>query len=284
MNISREQALDCLRSNDLIGIGMEADAVRRRLHPEGVVTYAIEVGDELASDADDRGASGLVLRGGRPLEELEARLEGVRTRFPRLTVGGLTATDVLRAGPEIGETLRRLSAAGLSWLGGWDAQVLDEGFRQGACCVADWLRIHRAAHAVGIPTMATMTFGQGETHAQRITHLELISALQAESGGFRAFTPATFRHSSPVDDATSVEYLKVLATCRIVLETIPHMQAYWPAQGVKVLQMGLRFGASDAGTAAQEPGTSEEDLRRMIRDAGFRPAQRDSCFKMIFLE
>src|SRR6476620_12085920 len=42
MGISREQALDCFRSDDLIGIGMEADAVRRRLHPEGVVSYIID--------------------------------------------------------------------------------------------------------------------------------------------------------------------------------------------------------------------------------------------------
>jgi cyclic dehypoxanthinyl futalosine synthase len=40
--ISREQALDLFRSDDLIGIGMEADAVRRRLHPEGVVSYIID--------------------------------------------------------------------------------------------------------------------------------------------------------------------------------------------------------------------------------------------------
>ena len=42
MGISREQALDCFNSDDLIGIGMEADAVRRGLHPEGVASYAIE--------------------------------------------------------------------------------------------------------------------------------------------------------------------------------------------------------------------------------------------------
>jgi len=29
-------------SDDLIGIGMEADAVRRQLHPEGTVTYIID--------------------------------------------------------------------------------------------------------------------------------------------------------------------------------------------------------------------------------------------------
>ena len=42
MGISRSEALDCFASDDLIGIGMEADAVRRRLHPEGVVSYVID--------------------------------------------------------------------------------------------------------------------------------------------------------------------------------------------------------------------------------------------------
>ena len=42
MGISRKEALDYLQSDDLIGIGMEADAVRRRLHPEGVVTYTLD--------------------------------------------------------------------------------------------------------------------------------------------------------------------------------------------------------------------------------------------------
>src|SRR5580658_7807776 len=42
MGISRKEALDCFASDDLIGIGMEADAVRRKLHPEGVVTYSLD--------------------------------------------------------------------------------------------------------------------------------------------------------------------------------------------------------------------------------------------------
>src|SRR5712691_1358919 len=40
--ISREQALDLFESDDLIGIGMAADAVRRKLHPENVVSYIID--------------------------------------------------------------------------------------------------------------------------------------------------------------------------------------------------------------------------------------------------
>src|SRR5258708_5919412 len=42
MSLTKQQALEMFRSDDLIGIGMEADAVRRKLHPEGTVTYIID--------------------------------------------------------------------------------------------------------------------------------------------------------------------------------------------------------------------------------------------------
>ena len=40
--MTREEAIDIYRSDDLIGIGMAADAVRRRLHPHGIVSYIID--------------------------------------------------------------------------------------------------------------------------------------------------------------------------------------------------------------------------------------------------
>src|SRR5471032_1023927 len=40
--ISRAEAIDMFQSDDLIGLGMEADAVRRRHHPEGIVSYIID--------------------------------------------------------------------------------------------------------------------------------------------------------------------------------------------------------------------------------------------------
>ncbi len=42
MGLTNSQALELLRSDDLIGIGMEADAVRKRLHPGNVVTYQVD--------------------------------------------------------------------------------------------------------------------------------------------------------------------------------------------------------------------------------------------------
>lgn len=42
MSLTNSQALEMLRSDDLIGLGMQADAVRERLHPGGVITYQID--------------------------------------------------------------------------------------------------------------------------------------------------------------------------------------------------------------------------------------------------
>jgi len=42
MALSNTQALDMLQADDLIGLGMEADALRQRLHPGNVVTYIVD--------------------------------------------------------------------------------------------------------------------------------------------------------------------------------------------------------------------------------------------------
>src|SRR3954454_20621773 len=40
--ITREEASDLFQSDDLVGIGMQADAIRRKVHPHGVVSYIID--------------------------------------------------------------------------------------------------------------------------------------------------------------------------------------------------------------------------------------------------
>ena len=66
-----------------------------------------------------------------------------------------------------------------------------------------------------------------------------------------------------------------------------------PAQGLKVLEVALNFGGNDVGSIMIEEnvvsaaGThhraSEEELRRLIRDAGFVPKQRDTLYRTYFL-
>ena len=71
------------------------------------------------------------------------------------------------------------------------------------------------------------------------------------------------------------------------------MQTSWVTQGLKVCQLGLRFGGNDVGSIMLEENVvsqaganfhaSEEDLRRIIRDAGFIPKQRDTLYRTYFL-
>jgi cyclic dehypoxanthinyl futalosine synthase len=289
MGITPEQALDCFASDDLIGIGMEADAIRRQLHPEGVVTYVLDAPIDLTSTipvesqitaALDEGATGITLwnTSNLDLAALETLFASIRTRFPALSITALSAPELVQLAQNIplDSLLSRLRAAGLSAILGDGAESLGH---------AEWLRIHRAAHLAGIPSTAELTFGLEDSLQQRSEFLDAIQTLQTETLGFLAFTltAAPSATGRDLDDPTAVEYLKTLAICRMILTNIPDIQPNLRQQGLKVLQMGLRFGANDAGSPLAAKSAPEEEVRRLIRDAGFQPAQRDPLHRTLFL-
>ena len=295
MPISPEQALDCFTSDDLIGIGMEADAIRRQLHPESVVTYTVDsvidpsapIVPQVEAAVED-GATGVILSTPPPLglPALEFLLSTIREAHPAIRIQALSAPEIVilaqTTGLAPGEVLVRLKATGLDTLPGAGASCKEP---------TSWLSIHRAAHRAGVLTTAEMLFGAGETMAQRVGFLEALRTLQSETNGFLAFTltSAPSPTGRDLDDPTAVEYLKTLAICRMVLDNIPHIQISAHHQGLKVLQMSLRFGGNDAGSvrpiaiSKHSQDASEEEIRRIIRDAGFRPAQRDTLYRTLFL-
>jgi cyclic dehypoxanthinyl futalosine synthase len=310
MGISREQALDCFRSDDLVGIGMEADAVRRRLHPEGVVSYVVDRRIDCAGALDgtsdfagalericaeiaetiDLGGSGVRLASGdrgmdrERFDKFESMLRAIRLRFSTPWIEGPAATEIAAMAASCGstpqETLARLRDAGLDSIAADGVNLLREA------SVAQWLEVHRAAHALGMRTAAAMIFGAGETMEQRVEFLDAVRRLQQETGGFSAFLPVAADTSGgrELDGVTAVERLKTLAISRMFLDNIENVQASSEGSRLKVLQMGLRFGGNDAGSATLAgDGGSEEDLRRIIRDAGFMPAQRDPVYRTMML-
>jgi cyclic dehypoxanthinyl futalosine synthase len=347
MSLTKQEALDLFRSDDLIGIGMAADAVRKKLHPEGVVTYVIdrninytnlcteyctfcafyapvkgpgrakgyvldhEVIYDKIRETVDLGGTGILMQGGLnpdlPLEWYEKLLRGIKQRFPRVHLHCFSASEILffaeLSGLTLRDTIARLRDAGLDSIPGGGAEILDDEVRYKVarlkCLTDDWLRVHRTAHQLGMRTTATMMFGCGEKLEHRINHFQHIHDLQEETGGFTAFIPWTFQpHNTALggrgwDETTSVEYLKTLAIARLFLTNIKNVQASWVTQGLKVLQLGLRFGGNDVGSVMLEENvvkaagvsncTTEEELRHIIRDAGFRPAQRDTLYRMFFL-
>src|ERR1700761_2202343 len=316
MGISRNEALDCFRSDDLIGIGMEADAVRRRLHPEGVVSYVIDgrvtyTGSatgagfdplcEKISEIVARGGHGVMLQGevtpALTISWFDGLFRSIKKRFPTIWLHSLSASEILsiaeQSGATVPDTIARLHDAGLDSIPGDDAGILDDEVQQGTrhkWTAKDWLAVHRAAHRLGIQTTATMTFGCGETMEHRVNHMEALRSLQEETNGFASFTPWSFSPKAALmqgfEEATAVEYLKSLAISRMFLDNVPNIQSNLETQGLKVLQVGLRFGGNDVGSVMLAEGANaatEEQLRQVIRDAGFKPVQRDTVYRTMFL-
>ena len=341
--VTKEQALEMFASDDLIGIGMEADAARRKFHPHGVATYIIDRNinhtnlcteycsfcafyrpmghaegyvlpkEEIYSKIQetlDLGGTGVLMQGGvnpdLKIEYFEDLFQSIKQRY-RIHLHCLSAPEILTiaevSGLTIRETIARLRDAGLDSIPGAGAEVLDDEVRHSIarlkCNTEDWINVHRTAHQIGLNTTATMMFGCGETFEHRVNHLETLRRLQEETGGFTAFIPWPFQPENTAlgrkvkEETTAVDFLKTLAISRLYLDNFINVQTSWVTQGLKICQLGLRFGGNDVGSVMLEEnvvrpaGTqhhaTEEDLRRIIRDAGFVPKQRDTLYRTIYL-
>jgi cyclic dehypoxanthinyl futalosine synthase len=90
-----------------------------------------------------------------------------------------------------------------------------------------------------------MMFGTGETIEQRMNHFDIVRQIQEDTGGFTAFIPWSFparEHFARAfvkQEATAVEYLKMLALSRLYLENIENIQSSWVTPGLKTCQLGL---------------------------------------------
>jgi cyclic dehypoxanthinyl futalosine synthase len=312
MTLTPSIALDALATDDLLGLGMEADALRRTLHPVPAATYIVSAaaaaycsGQHLPGAAEDPfaaadavldcGGCDLILSAPASLVEAESTLRALASRCPGLAVHGFSAENVLRwsAPSALGDTLARLRDAGLQSLGAGAALVLDDAIRAGfdVSSSADWLAVHRAAHQVGLPTFAALVIGLGETPEARIAHLAALRDLEEHAPGFAAFTVSVHHDlARREEEATAADYLKTLATARLLLENVAHVGADWSVQGPKILELALRFGADDAGAVpprhtlpAPAHHSGEAELRRLLRDAGFRPTPRDLLYRRCLL-
>ncbi|MBB5055938.1 cyclic dehypoxanthinyl futalosine synthase [Granulicella aggregans] len=295
MGISQQQALDCFRSDDLIGIGMEADAIRRGLHPDGIVTYVVDRSFQFGSTAEhlldvvgsavDGGVAAIRLTGDAPsLEDMESVLTALRARFPSLRMQALTSKDVMVMAQESGvpedQILARLRAAGLDAIEGGRLGVSPER----------WLAVHAAAHRVGLHSRAELTFGGDTTAEELVEQLLALRALQEETAGFTGLSLSGYKPDSEraeFEQPTAVEYLRTLAIARMVLDNFENIESSGIDQGLKVMQMAFRFGANDGGavppTNSDRAGFTEADLRRVIRDAGFAPVERDALYQTFYL-
>jgi cyclic dehypoxanthinyl futalosine synthase len=257
------------------------------------------------------GGTGVLMQGGlHPdlrIEFYENMLSSIKQKFPQIHLHCFSAPEVTCiaevSGLSLRDTIARLRDAGLDSIPGGGAEILDDEIRgriaRLKCTSAEWEEVHRAAHSLGMRTTATMMFGCGEEFRHRVNHLECIRRLQEDTGGFTAFIPWIFApENTPlgkkVPQTTAFDYLKTLAISRLYLDNIDHVQSSWLTPGIKICQVGLQFGADDVGSILIEENvvhaagvrnrTNEIELRRIISDAGFIPAQRDTLYRSYFLK
>ena len=319
------------QGGDLLQLGMLADTIRHRKHPDKVVTYVIDRNinytdicisgckfcaffkapeeksgyllsfAELAEKIRETQALGgtqILLQGGlhpgQPFEYYEDMVRSMKSTG--IHVHGFSPPEVCHfaklSGLSVPEVLRRLIAAGLDSIPGGGAEILSDRVRNALApnkCTADeWLAVMEEAHAQGLRTTATMMFGHVETREERLEHLRRLRQLQDRTGGFTAFIPWPFQSGNSAltntDKTTAVGYLKTLALSRIYLDNFDNVQASWVTQGPKIAQLSLSFGANDFGSTMIEENVvaaagvsfrlSEKEIRELVIEAGFEPAQR----------
>ena len=254
------------------------------------------------------GGTAVLMQGGHNpdlgLDWYQDLFRSIKARYP-IHLHALSPSEVQHIARKerlgVSETLSRLRDAGLDSLPGGGAEILSDRVRRiispKKTTSQEWLAIMRSAHRLGISTTATMMWGHVETLDERIEHLRRIRELQDELHGFRAFISWTFQPANTelarevTWFPTSFDYLLMQAVCRIYLDNIDHIQSSWVTQGMKVGQVALFFGADDMGSIMIEEnvvsaaGTTHragvEDFLHTIRNAGFRPAQRDTLYRSV---
>ncbi|MBI2354288.1 MAG: dehypoxanthine futalosine cyclase [Deltaproteobacteria bacterium] len=226
----------------------------------------------------------------------------IKARFPTIQNHSLSPAEVVSIATNsdltLDETLLRLKGAGLDSIPGGGAEILVDEVRAGISPKKigwrRWADVMLKAAALGMPTTATMMFGSREKPEDIVEHLFRVRELQAAGASFTAFIPWTYQPGNTELGGTSasgVEYLKVLALSRIVLDNIPNLQASWVTQGGKMAQVALFFGANDLGGTMLEENVvaaagcsfrmSRDEMIALIRGAGFRAVQRTTTYRIV---
>jgi aminodeoxyfutalosine synthase len=233
-------------------------------------------------------------------------LRELKTALPQVTLKAFTATEIHWfeeiSGLPAEAVLDELIDAGLESLTGGGAEIFAWEVREKIVDHKthweDWSRLHRLAHSKGLRTPATMLYGHIEEPRHRVDHVLRLRELQDETGGFVVFIPLRFHNDnnrlSYLPMATGAEALKTFAVSRLLLDNFDHVKVFWVMHGLSTAQLALNHGADDIDGSVVEYkithdadgfGTPDkltrEDLLDLIRDAGFRPVERNTRYEVL---
>jgi len=291
-------------------------------HEENYTQTVDEISERI-EELESLGGSRILMQGGvnpeLPFEWYTDLLSELSIRHPSISLDCFSPIEIEGIAEVSGfstlEVLSRFRDSGLHGLPGGGAEMLVDSIRSGISprkgSSENWLKVMGEAQSLGLITSATNVFGFGESHVQRVEHMEKIRSLQDSSisSGYPGFTsfiswPVILennafgkigrRRNSTGLGAGAVEYLRHVAVSRIFMSNIDHIQSSWPTMGLGIAQIALSAGADDIGSTMMEEnvvsasGTmktmaSVEELKDSIIDSGFTPALRDSEYNLLNL-
>ena len=270
-----------------------------------------------AKEAHSLGATEVCIQAGLP-PDMEGDLyekicREIKKEIPDIHIHGFSPEEILygatRSNVSIKEFLKRMKEAGVNTLPGTSAEILDQKLRDkispGRITVKQWEEVIKEAHKIGINTTSTMMFGHLETLEERVNHMVKLREIQKETGGFTEFVPLNFIHTeAPMykhqlhegiqQGGSGNDVLLTHAIARIMFNnSIDNIQMSWVKEGQKMSQLLLMWGANDFGgtlinesistSAGSEYGQllRPKEIRRMVREIGRIPAERNTQYKML---
>jgi FO synthase subunit 2 len=215
------------------------------------------------------------------------------------------AFAAVQSGISTKEVIERLRDAGLGTLQGTAAEILVDDVRSIICpkkiSTAEWVRIIREAHALGIRSTATIMYGSVDREEERIAHLAILRDIQDDTGGFTELVPLSwlyqntplYRSGKAPAGATGREDLLLFAVARLFLDNFDNIQISWGKVGNKMAQLGLLAGGNDLGgtmfvdAVSVDAGGDESDyldpgeMRRITEDIGRTLRQRTTVYELL---
>ena len=141
-------------------------------HDEAYTLTLEQIESRVKTAWDMFGIRQVLIQGGHnadlPLEYYEDAFKMMRSKYPLVGIHGLSASelDIISKVEKSStkEILSRLKDAGLQSVPGAGAEILVDSVKDvispKKIKSADWLRIMREAHEIGLPSSATMMYGQ----------------------------------------------------------------------------------------------------------------------------
>lgn len=255
------------------------------------------------------GLTTVLLQGGvnddLKIDYYENLVRTARSNFPDIHPHFFSAVEIWNCARvsnlSVRDVLKRLWDAGLRTIPGGGAEILSERVRLQVSPKKigpnGWIELHHTAHEIGYQTTATMMYGHVEEPEDIIEHFETLRCYQDKIPGFTCFIPWSYKRDRTAlrrkvsNWAGKDAYFRILAFARLYLDNFDHIGASWFGESKEIGMEALQYGADDFGGTIMEENVHREtgwinkadhnDMLRMIRQAGFEPAQRDTFYNIL---